>query len=406
MHNHFSKKYNISILASLSLGLLLGCYDDSMFYNLASYFIKAFVNLLQFISLPIIFLSLTAAITKLETKESLKEILGRTLKYTILTTLVAAFVAMLVYKFLVVRNISVIHGVTSTQTFLESGIAKYLLNIIPSNIIKIFSENNIMAVVFSALLIGITSLFLDTQYKTNIHTIFNSFFELFMKIAIFVLRLMPFVIWAFMVVFIKDVKSGFEVESLLYYIAAIVLANFIQTLIILPLFLKAKGISPIKTFKGMIPALITAFFSKSSSATMPTTMHCVNENLKVNKKISSITVPLCTTINMNACAGFIYITVLFVSQSNGVVFSEFDYVSWIFLAVIAAIGNAGVPMGCFFMASAYLASMGVSTYMMGIILPFYTILDMFETAINVWSDACVTSVVDKEIKEIKSIEAH
>jgi Na+/H+-dicarboxylate symporter len=84
-----------------------------------------------------------------------------------------------------------------------------------------------------------------------------------------------------------------------------------------------------------------------------------------------------------------------------VVFTEVDYISWIFLAVVAAIGNAGVPMGCFFMASAYLASMGVSTYMMGIILPFYTILDMFETAINVWSDSCVTSVVDKELKEEK-----
>lgn len=403
MHSHFSKKYNISIFVSISLGVLLGCYNNENIYHVASYFIKAFVNLLQFISLPIIFLSLTAAITKLETKESLKDILGRTLKYTIMTTFIAAFVAMIVYKFLVVKNISVIHGINPTETIMQSGIAKYLLNIIPSNIITIFSENNVMAVVFAALLIGITSLFLDTQYKTNINSIFSTFFELFMKIAIFVLRLMPFVIWAFMVVFIKAVKAGFKIDSLLYYVAAIVIANLVQTIVILPLFLKMKGISPVKTFKGMIPALITAFFSKSSSATMPTTMHCVNENLKLDKKISSITVPLCTTINMNACAGFIYITVLFVSQSSGMLFNELDYISWIFLAVIAAIGNAGVPMGCFFMASAYLASMGVSTYMMGIILPFYTILDMFETAINVWSDACVTTVVDKEIKESKEI---
>jgi len=165
--------------------------------------------------------------------------------------------------------------------------------------------------------------------------------------------------------------------------------------VILPLFLKAKGISPIATFQGMLPALITAFFSKSSSATMPSTLYCIDERLKVNPKISAITVPLCTTINMNACAAFIYITVLFVAQSQGMTFATADYFIWIFLATLAAIGNAGVPMGCFFMASAYLASMGASTYLMGVILPFYAILDMFETAINVWSDACVTRIVDK-----------
>lgn len=404
MHNHFDKKYNISILLSLLLGIGLGYYDNTLINDVASYFIKGFVNLLQFISLPIIFLSLTAAITKLETKESLRIILGKTLKYTLLTTFIAAIIAMFVYQFVLVENISIIEN-SKSGIIAQSNIAKYLINIIPSNIVTIFSENNIMAVVFSALLMGITSQFLDAQYKTNINQIFTSFFELFMKIAIFVLRLMPFVIWAFAIVFIKDIKSGFAVSSLAFYITAVVVANIVQTVVVLPIFLKIKGISPTKTFKGMIPALITGFFSKSSSATMPTTMHCVSSNLKVSKKIASITVPLCTTINMNACAGFIYITVLFVSQSNGVVFSEMDYISWIFLAVIAAVGNAGVPMGCFFMSSAYLASMGVSTYMMGIILPFYTILDMFETAINVWSDSCVTSVVGKEIDAKNLTEA-
>lgn len=399
MHNHFSKKYNFSILASLILGVLLGYYNHPSIYSVSGYFIKAFVNLLQFISLPIIFLSLTSAITKLETKESLKVILGKTLKYTILTTFIAAFIAMLVYKFLLASNISIIDAEDTNHTLQVSNIAAYLINIIPANIIKIFSENNIMAVVFTALLIGITSLFLEKSHRIQIHNTFNTFFELFMKIAIFVLRLMPFVMWAFAVEFIKDIQGGFKVGSLFYYISAILLANFLQTTVILPLFLKMKGIPVMKTFRGMVPALLTAFFSKSSSATMPTTIHCINNNLNVRPKTSSIIVPLCTTINMNACAGFIYITVLFVSQSNGIIFTEMDYISWLFLAVIAAIGNAGVPMGCFFMASAYLASMGVSTYMMGIILPFYTILDMFETAINVWSDSCVTSIVDKELIE-------
>ena len=101
---------------------------------------------------------------------------------------------------------------------------------------------------------------------------------------------------------------------------------------------------------------------------------------------------------MNACSAFIYITVLFVLQSNGYAISGYDYVIWIVLATIAAIGNAGVPMGCFFMASAFLSNYDLAVNLMPIILPFYTILDMLETAINVWSDGCVTRVVDKKLQ--------
>lgn len=88
---------------------------------------------------------------------------------------------------------------------------------------------------------------------------------------------------------------------------------------------------------------------------------------------------------------------LFVASSYGHSFGAFDYLCWILIATLAAIGNAGVPMGCFFLTSALLIGMDVPLYMMGLILPFYTILDMIETALNVWSDSCVVMVVDKEL---------
>jgi Na+/H+-dicarboxylate symporter len=173
-------------------------------------------------------------------------------------------------------------------------------------------------------------------------------------------------------------------------------ANFIQAFLILPLLMWYKGISPMQTFKGVIPALTLAFFSKSSSATLPTTINCVQNNLNVPKKLSSFTLPICTTINMNACAAFILITVIFVAEVNGYTFSLSEMFIWIFLATGAAIGNAGVPMGCYFMATSYLVSMNIPLHVMGLILPIYTIIDMFETAINVWSDVCITQVINKE----------
>lgn len=127
-------------------------------------------------------------------------------------------------------------------------------------------------------------------------------------------------------------------------------------------------------------------------------MKCAEEKLGISRKIASFSLPLCTTINMNGCAGFILITVLFVSMSNGISFSMAEMVVWIFIATIAAVGNAGVPMGCYFLASAFLAAMNVPLNILGIILPFYTLIDMVETAINVWSDSCVTAIVHKEVE--------
>ena len=383
------------MLISLILGVILGVVSNDTISTVAHYFVEIFLNLMKFISMPIIFLSITSAISKLDDSTVFKNILGNTLKYTILTTLIAAIIAMFVYQ---IFNPALINHVTDsslTKTN-NSDIGKYLLNIIPSNLVKIFHDNNTIAIVSTALFLGITSLFLEKKYKNEVHNFFTAFFELFMKMATFIIKLIPIILWAFIVIFIDDIKSGFELAKLIYYMLAIVTANFLQAVIILPIFLKSKGISPIATFRGMIPALVTGFFSKSSSATIPSTMYCIEKNLNIDKKIASITVPLCTTINMNACAAFIYITVLFVAESNGIIFTGIDYISWVFLATIAAVGNAGVPMGCFFMASAYLVNIGASTYLMGVILPFYAILDMFETAINIWSDSCITAIVNKK----------
>lgn len=395
MHTHFSRNQNFFIFASLIAGVIFGVINSPIINNAAVYTVEAFMNLLKFISLPLIFLSIISAIAKLEDKSTFKNILGRTLTYTLLTTIIAAIIAMILYQ--VIQPASTSVKEEQLGSAMEAApIAQYILNMIPSNMVKMFSDNNVMAIVSAALLLGISTLFLETQQRHVIHKAFDAFFNLFMVVARFIVKLMPLVIWAFITIFARDLQSGFGIEKLMYYVIAIAAANILQAFAILPIFLKSKGISPIETFKGMLPALTTAFFSKSSSATMPSTLHCLQTNLKVDKKVASITVPLCTTINMNACAAFIYITVLFVAESNGMTFTTIDYITWVFMATIAAIGNAGVPMGCFFMASAYLASMNVSTYLMGVILPFYAILDMFETAINVWSDACVTRAINKD----------
>ena len=276
----------------------------------------------------------------------------------------------------------------------------FLLDAIPDNFIKAFSDNNVIAVAFLGILLGSAILFLPESNKKTLNTFFHSFFLAFLKVTKFIITLMPLGIWGFVTLFVKEIRGNHEsLKELMLYTSCVVGANLIQAIIILPLFLKFKNISARKTFKAMSPAIVTAFFTKSSNAALPISIKCSEEKLKLSPKVANVTHSLCTVINMNACAGFILITVLFVSMSHGIHFSILQMILWIFLATIAAVGNAGVPMGCYFLTSAFLMSMDVPLYLMGLILPIYTIIDMIESAVNVWSNSCICTMVDKDLKQ-------
>ena len=171
----------------------------------------------------------------------------------------------------------------------------------------------------------------------------------------------------------------------------------VQMLIVLPILLLLRGLNPLKVARGMFPALMVAFFSKSSAGTLPVTMNCAEQNLGVRPQVSRFVLPMCTTINMNGCAAFILVTVVYLMQNAGAEISEMTLVTWIGIATFAAIGNAGVPMGCFFLSASLLASMNVPFVLMGVILPIFAVIDMIETTLNVWSDSTVAAMVDRDM---------
>ncbi len=216
---------------------------------------------------------------------------------------------------------------------------------------------------------------------------------------------MPIAIWAFMTLLVIEIQQkSSEVSGLWIYLGVIVLANLIQGIVVIPLILKARGLSPWQIAKGGWNALLVAFFTKSSNATLPISLKLAKEKLGIRSEVAHFTLPLCTVINMNGCAAFILTTVLFVAGVNGHMFSSLDLAFWVLMAVLAAVGNAGVPMGCFFLSSAFLISMNVPLTIMGLILPFYTLIDMEETVLNVWSDLSVTSIVDRECSETREFQ--
>ncbi len=390
---------NLKIIIGLVLGILVGYWDNNVFNQIASLISQIFMNLFKLISAPIIFLSIFSTTLGMNNIEEFKNIGKKLVKYTLITTYIASVIALILYLlFDPARAISTVKPLIM-ETPEKKEYLTYFMQTIPSNIISPFYENHVISVLFLAILFSFASLGLPSQQRLTLHSLFSSLHGLIIKIASWIIYLIPIAVWSFMVILIKDVQGNLNIKQITLYLLTIIAANLVQGMIVLPLFVKSKGISPIKLAHDMLPALLLAFFSKSSSVALPMTMRCAEEKAKMPKKLTNLAFPLCTAINMNGCAAFILTTVLFVSMNHGIHFSIFEMILWTFIATIAAVGNAGVPMGCYFLSSAFLVAMNIPLNVLAIILPFYSIIDMLETTVNVWSDSCVVAVVDCEAKK-------
>ena len=217
--------------------------------------------------------------------------------------------------------------------------------------------------------------------------------------------ILPIGIVAFAAQLSAEVTAGTVVTSIGKYVAVILGGNLLQFCVVLPLFLMARGLSPIRVARAMTPAVLMALFTKSSAATLPVTIQSAEERLGVASRVARFVLPICTTINMNGCAAFIFVTSLFVMQNGGVEITWGTMIMWLFISVVAAIGNAGVPMGCYFLTLSLMSGVGAPIAIMGIILPVFTVLDMIETAENVWSDSCVAAMTDRDIRNASPRQA-
>ncbi|MBA4118326.1 MAG: dicarboxylate/amino acid:cation symporter [Candidatus Puniceispirillum sp.] len=395
----FMARYRgLLILIGALLGLMAGVADATLFASTAETISELFVRFLKLVSMPVIFLSIVASLGNLGGFGAVKKLAGRTVFYTVLTTTLAALVALSLF---LIINPS--HGAVDPNKIEACAVATpafsaaaCLKKFVPDNIFQAFLDGNVIGIVMLSFALGLAILTLPDEQRKSLHSVFSGLFAAVLKLVEGVLWVMPVAVWAFAVLFVIEWQKGYEIERVAYYVVCVLAANVIQGLVVLPIFAKARGLSPLALARGAMPALALAFVSKSSSATLPTTLRCVQENLGFSKKLSQFSLPLCTTINMNGCAAFILITLLFVATSNGMTFSAIDLVGITVLAVIGAFGNAAVPMGCFFVASAFLAVLNVPLHLMGLIMPVYALIDMVETALNVWSDVCVAGALEKD----------
>lgn len=385
--------YFIAIL----LGIFSGSSEIPALQAFAAIISDLFIRIFKCISLPIIALSLIVTLSGYTAESGIKKIWKRTIFFTLSTTFIAASISALLYLLIQPSNVDGLTRHTATQPPLTLTYLQHLSSLIPTNIFSPFIEYQVVGVLLVGILLGlaIRSIPEDEPRKT-ITDFFKGIHGIFMVITRWVVTIIPLGLFGFISVTVMHLRHGMALKGIGQYLAIVVLANLVQGFLVLPLWLKLNGLKPFEAMRKMLPALSLAFFSKSSAGTLPVTISTAEKNLQLNPKICRVVLPLCTSLNMNGCAAFIFATVTYLMQNNGFDISLGTMILWVFVATITAIGNAGVPMGCFFLSASLLASMNVPITLLGIILPFYGLIDMLETALNVWSDSCVTQIVNEK----------
>lgn len=382
-------------LLMITLGIISGLSDIKFINAIGLIISDIFIKIFQCISLPIIVLSLIVTISNFATENAVNRVWQRTLFYTLSTTVIAATVSCLLYLIINPSNVNSVAKSHDFKLHTQVNYLDHLSGLVPTNIFAPFIEHQVMGVLLIGIVFGIAIRYIpDADSKKSVRCFFLGMHGLFMVITRWVVKIIPIGLYGFIAATVLQLREGVNIRGIEEYLAVVVFANLIQGFIILPTWLKLNRIKPFAMMRKMMPALSVAFFSKSSAGTLPITIDTAEKRVGINPQISRFVLPLCTSLNMNGCAAFIFATVIYLMQNHGIDITLSTMLLWIVVATIAAIGNAGVPMGCFFLSASLLSSMNVPITLLGIILPFYSIIDMIETSLNVWSDSCVTKVVN------------
>lgn len=391
-------------IGALILGAILGALGIEVLNGMMNFVATVYTRLFQLLAVPTIALAVITTLSSLGNQADTGKIFRHAIVYTLLTTIAAAAVGLVLYNIVAPGNLPtdmVLSGTSELPQNLEqTTYYDHILGVIPNNIIKPFAEGNVLSILLLAAAAGIALAKMPQSNKKEVVVkgLLGLQDLLFMLIRGLIWAL-PLGIVAFAAQLSAQFSAGIVMDSLGKYVAIILGGNVIQFFIVLPLFLLARGINPVRTLSKMMPAVLMALFTKSSAATLPVTMNTAETRMGVSNKVSRFVLPICTTINMNGCAAFILVTSLFLMQNGGIQLSLSTMILWLFISVLSAVGNAGVPMGCYFLTLSLMSGMNAPIGIMGIILPIYSIIDMIETAENVWSDSCVCAMVDKDMQK-------
>lgn len=284
----------------------------------------------------------------------------------------------------------------------DSGPLQALVDLVPSNIFGALNDNgSMLQVIFFALFFGISLLFIPQERAEPVIKFIDGTMEVFLKMVDVIMQAAPFFVFALLAGTVSkmagdDIGKVLEIfKGLSWYSLTVFLGLALMVFVIYPLIVKflVKSISYTGFFKAMSPAQTLAFSTSSSAATLPVTMECVEDNLGVDKKISSFVLPIGATVNMDGTSLYQAVAVVFLAQFHMIDLDLSQQLTIVFTATLASIGSAAVPSAGLVMLIIVLQSVGLNPAWIAIILPVDRILDMCRTVVNVTGDATVSSVI-------------
>lgn len=400
-------KLHWQILIALIAAVLYGLFLTDYAY-LVTWMGDLFLRALKMIIIPLILTSIVSGVTSIGDAQNLGRLGLKTITYYISTSLFA-IVTGLVFVNLIQPGVGADLGLKKQVPELAAAsgdVWDIILRMVPTNIFEALVSFDILAIIFFSILFGFFITRVDSKPKEFLTTLFNSGFEVMMKLTHFIIRFTPLGILGIVVGVVADQRENLVVVlgSLSKYFVTVLIGLVIHSTITLPLILRLIGkVNPWKHLQAMTTPLLTAFSTRSSSATLPLTIDAVENNTGVSNKISSFVLPLGATINMDGTALYECVAAMFIAQAYGIDLSFLQQMIVVFTALLASIGAAGIPMAGLVMISVILTAVGLPLEGVGLILAVDPFLDMCRTSVNVWSDSCGAVTIAKTEGEILKV---
>lgn len=358
-----------------------------------------FLRLLKMVTVPLILTSLVTGVTGLGAQGRFGRMFGRTIMYYMVTSVLAITTGLVLVNLIRPGVGAILPGggkaLESADQTIPEIIYQQVLRLIPTNPFSAVAGGEFLSIISFAILTGTFINLVGGDHGRRLKEFFEAAFAVMMRMTAWVISLAPYGVAAFMIY--ATATQGLSVfRTLAWYMITVFLALVVHATVILPFVVKVFAKRNPWTFAGnMSPALLTAFSTASSNATLPLTMSCVEGRAGVSNSTSSFVLPLGATINMDGTALYEVVAVLFIAQATpGFDLSLAQQITVAFTALIASIGAAGIPHAGLVMMAIVLQAVGLPLEAQGIIIAVDRILDMCRTSVNVWSDSCGCAVVE------------
>jgi proton glutamate symport protein len=401
----------LAVVAGLASGVE-GSLFGLRFYDVYAFIGTLFLNALKMIIVPLVVSSIIVGIAGIGSSRAFGRLGGRTLTYYLATTLISVTIGLLVVNALTpgihegepVKDVINLNADVSTITAKVEGrgtgdVVEVFLRMVPPNIVAAAANGQMLGLIFFSLLFGFFMSRVGEPHAENLYGFWAGVYEVMLRITLFIMRFAPIGVFGLVARVVADTgASRFPelMQVLGLFFLSVILALAIHLLIVMPLILRfVAGVNPLRHYRAMAPALLTAFSTASSSATLPMTLECVEKNAGVSNRTSSFVLPLGSTVNMDGTALYECVAAMFIAQAYGLDLTFTQQFVIVLLALLTSIGVAGVPAASLVAITIILGYIGLPVEGIALIYVVDRLLDMCRTAVNVFSDSCGAVVIGR-----------